>query len=136
MCDTAAFKCLWSPNHKGYTPVPLIGYACDPDGDAVTARILSITSDEPTKKNNGDNAPDANPTCIGTDTAQLRPERDGKGDGRVYMVTFVASDGRGGETTMTLPVRVPHNQNGCDAVDSGQKYDATQENFAAGKGKK
>ncbi|MGR0482376.1 MAG: Vgb family protein [Candidatus Electronema sp. V4] len=132
LCPDMPPPCLWSPNHKGddkgeeYSDVPLIGYVCDPDGDAVTARILSITSDEPTSKNNGDPAPDADPNCIGTDTAQLRPERDGKGDGRVYMVTFVASDGRGGETTMTLPVRVPHNQTGCNAVDSGQKYDATK----------
>ncbi|MGR0482405.1 MAG: Vgb family protein [Candidatus Electronema sp. V4] len=139
LCDAAAFQCLWSPNHKGYTPVPLTGFVCDPDGDAVTARILSITSDELTSKNNGDPAPDADPACIGTDTAQLRPERDGKGDGRVYMVTFVASDGRGGETTMTLPVRVPHNQTGCEAVDSGQNYDATkpsEEGKDKGKSKK
>ncbi len=130
LCDAAAFQCLWSPNHKGYTLVPLTGFVCDPDGDAVTARILSITSDEPVGKDPYD------ASGIGTDTAWLRQERDVHGDGRVYVITFVASDGRGGEATMQLPVRVPHNQNGCDAVDSGQKYDATQENFAAGKGKK
>ncbi len=147
MCDAAAFQCLWSPNHNdlpseeddvndddGYRTVALKPFVCDPDGDAVDIRITSITSDEATAKKNGDKkAPDADPACIGTDTALLRAERDGSCDGRVYMVTFVASDGRGGETTMTLPVRVPHNQTGCDAVDSGQKYDATQENFALGK---
>jgi hypothetical protein len=74
---------------------------------------------------------------IDTDTALLRQQRDAHGDGRVYLITFVASDGRGGETTITLPARVPHNNSGdCEAVDSGQKYDATQENFAAGKGKR
>lgn len=130
LCDAAAFQCLWSPNHKGYTPVPLTGFVCDPDGDAVTARILSITSDEPVGKDPYD------ASGIGTDTAWLRQERDVHGDGRVYVVTFVASDGRGGETTMTLPARVPHDNSGdCEAVDSGQNYDATQENFAAGKKK-
>ena len=91
--------------------------------------VISITSDEATAKNAKDKfTPDAEPDCIGTDTAWVRQERDAHGDGRVYVVTFVASDGRGGETEMTLPLRVPHDGKGnCEAVDSGQKYDATEE---------
>ncbi|MCI5228219.1 MAG: hypothetical protein D3918_16595, partial [Candidatus Electrothrix sp. AX2] len=143
LCDEDAFFCLWSPNHKGdgkgeeYEDVPLIPFVCDEDGDPVTVSITSITSDEPTKKNNGDPAPDADLDCIGTDTAELRPERNGGGDGRVYLVTFTASDGRGGETEMSLPVRVPHDQHGdCVAVDSGQQYSATEISLGGGKKKK
>jgi len=143
LCPDVVPPCLWSPNHKGdgkgeeYEYVPLTPFVCDEDGDPVTVSITSITSDEPTKKNNGDPAPDADPDSIGTDTAGLRPERDGSGDGRVYVVNFTASDGRGGVTELSLPVRVPHDQHGdCAAEDSGQKYDATQISSTGGKGKK
>lgn len=115
--------------------VPLKDFVCDPDGDAATVRITSITSDEPVGKDPYD------ASGIGTDTAWLRQERDAHGDGRVYVITFVANDGRGGETTMTLPVSIPHDQRGggCNAVDSGQNYDATkssEEEGKDGKGKK
>ncbi len=146
MCDAAAFKCLWSPNHNdlppneddiddddGYRTVALKPFVCDSDGDAVDIRITSITSDEPTVSNsNDDQSPDADPNCIGTDTARVRAERLGNidGKGRVYVITFVASDGRGGETTMTLPVRVPHDKkdykDNCKAENSGQMFDATK----------
>lgn len=35
---------------------------------------------------------------------------------------------------LIVPFAVPHDQSG-NGMDSGQNYDATQENFAAGKGK-
>jgi DNA-binding beta-propeller fold protein YncE len=136
MCPNVSPQCL-RQNNKKMVDVPLTDFVCDPDGDAVTVRIISITSDEPTADKIGDkDAPDA--SGIGTDTASLRQERDAHGDGRVYLVTFTASDGRGGERTLTLPFAVPHDQSGggCNGVDSGQDYDATQENFAAGKGGK
>jgi hypothetical protein len=133
MCPDVVPPCL-KQNNKKMIAVPLKGFVCDPDGDAVTVRITSITSDEPTKQNNGDPAPDAG--GLGTDTAWLMQQRLDK-DGRVYVITFVASDGRGGETTMTLPVGVPHDQSGdgCNAVDSGQKFDATKPSEEGGKGK-
>jgi hypothetical protein len=137
LCPNMPPSCL-RQNNKKMEDVPLTGFVCDPDGDPVTVRITSITSDEMTgEKSNDKNMPDA--AGISTDTASLRKERDAQGDGRVYVITFVASDGRGGETTMTLPVGVPHDQSGggCDAVDSGQKYDATGKSFPpAKKGKK
>ncbi|WP_417914806.1 YncE family protein [Candidatus Electronema sp. JM] len=133
LCPNAPPPCLRQNNQK-MVAVPLTSYVCDPDGDAVTVHITSITSDEPTADKIGDkDAPDA--SGIGTDTASLRQERDAHSDGRVYVVTFVASDGRGGETTLTLPFAVPHNQTGCEAVDSGQNYDATGFSQAPAKSK-
>jgi len=38
----------------------------------------------------------------------LRAERLGKGSGRVYVIAFSASDGRGGSCSGTVTVRVPH----------------------------
>ncbi|MCI5192279.1 MAG: hypothetical protein D3915_03995 [Candidatus Electrothrix sp. AU1_5] len=137
LCDVNAFQCI-PKNNKKMFPVPLTGFVCDPDGDPVTVEILSITSDEPTLDKPTDKfTPDADPDCIGTDVAWVRQERDAHGDGRVYVVTFIARDGRGGETEMSLPLKVPHDNNGdCVAVDSGQQYDATEISSGGGNKKK
>lgn len=131
LCKGVIPKCL-RQNNKKMVDMPLTDFVCDPDGDAVTVRITSITSDEPVGKDPYD------ASGIDTDTAWLRQERDAHSDGRVYVITFVASDGRGGETTMTLPVSIPHDQRGggCNAVDSGQNYDATKPSEEGGKGGK
>ena len=65
---------------------------------------------------------------VGTDTAWLRAERLGTGNGRVYVITFVASDGKGGETIGTVKVYVQHDQKGFICIDDGQNYDATKAN--------
>jgi hypothetical protein len=140
---------LWPPNHI-FVNVTIEGVT-DPDGDPVTIRILNITSDEPTASTywfcgyhhchcyhhrhchhncSAYYAPDA--YGIGTDTAHLRAERLGNGNGRVYVITFVASDGRGGETVGSVKVYVPHDRRGgtWHCVDDGQNYDATEINWA------
>jgi hypothetical protein len=67
--DAPPFQCV-PKNNKQWFPVPLTGFVCDPDGDAVTVRITSITSDEPTADKKGDkNAPDAE----GIDGSGLNP---------------------------------------------------------------
>lgn len=121
--------CLWPPNHK-FVNVTIEGVT-DPDGDTVTITITKITSDEPTASIDGDggakHAPDA--SGVGTGTASLRAERSGKGNGRVYEITFIASDGYGGETEDSVTVCVPHDASkACSCVNDGQNYDATQIN--------
>ena len=111
---------LWPPNHK-FVDVTIEGVT-DPDDDEVTITMLSITSDEPTAKH----APDA--YGVGTSTATLRAERLGTGNGRVYEITFAASDGRGGETIGTVTVYVPHDKKECICINDGQNYDATETN--------
>ena len=123
--------CLWPPNHK-FVDITILGVT-DPDDDSVTITITNITSDEPTasiKGAGGDkHAPDA--SGVGTDTASLRAERSGTGNGRVYEITFVASDGIA-ETEGSVTVCVPHDYRGkCDCtlvIDDGQNYDATEIN--------
>ncbi|MHC4556069.1 MAG: hypothetical protein ACYS80_02065 [Planctomycetota bacterium] len=133
VCDNAYADpdCLWPPNHK-IVAVHILGVT-DPDGDPVTITITGITSDEPTASDEGaggaKHAPDA--TGVGTDTAQLRAERSGKGgNGRVYEISFTASDGVSGECEGSVVVCVPHDQSGgdCECIDDGQNYDATQIN--------
>ena len=125
-----SIDCLWPPNHK-FVDITILGVT-DPDGDVVTITVTGITSDEPTASIEGaggdKHAPDAD--GVGTDTASLRAERSGTGNGRVYEITFVASDGIA-ETEGSVTVCVPHDYRGkcvCGNIDDGQNYDATQIN--------
>jgi hypothetical protein len=95
----------------------------DPDGDVVSLTLSGITQDEPVDgPGSGQTAPDAE--GVGQSEARLRAERAGGGDGRVYAISFTASDGKGGQCSGSVRVGVPHKV-GQDAVDSGQIYDST-----------
>jgi hypothetical protein len=97
--------------------------------DQVTIAITKITSDEATTAGGKKQAPDAEPSCIGTDTAKIRAERNGNGNGRVYEITFMATDSMGAQTEGFVKVCVPHDQGkGSACIDDGQLYDATQVN--------
>jgi hypothetical protein len=105
---------LWPPNHR-YVDVSVAGVT-DADGDPVTTRIVSVLQDEPTDgRGDGSTCPDAR--GIGTPTAQVRAERSGDGDGRVYHIRFQSDDGRGGTCTGTVKVCVPHDQGHGDDDD-------------------
>lgn len=109
---------LWPPNHK-MRLITLTG-ATDPDGDVVTLTVTHVTQDEPLNgPADGNTTPDATPGPA-SDQVNLRAERAGTGDGRVYRISFTGSDGRGGTCTGTSIVGVPHDQgNGSVPVDSG-----------------
>ena len=53
---------------------------------------------------NGGFAPDGR--GVGTDTAQVRAERLGKGNGRVYQISFRAVDGDGSDCVGSIGVEV------------------------------
>jgi len=119
---------LWPPNNK-FVDINILDVT-DPDDDIVTIKITSITSDEPTaSKNDKNKAPDA--YGVGTDTASLRAERIGGSNGRVYEITFEASDDKGAISTGSVKVEVPHDMSYPyeNAVDDGQIYDATTINY-------
>ncbi|MBV8996160.1 MAG: hypothetical protein JO287_21220 [Pseudonocardiales bacterium] len=98
---------LWPPNHQ-FVPVTLSG-ATDPDGDPVNIKVNGVTQDEPLNgTGDGDTAPDARASAPGS--VDLRAERAGTGDGRVYRVAFTADDGKGGTCTGTAKVTVPKSQ--------------------------
>jgi hypothetical protein len=120
--------CLWPPNHKFVTG-EILGVT-DSNGDPFTITITGITSDEPTATDPGSggakHAPDA--SGVGTSAYEVRVERSGDLNGRVYAVSFTADDGLpNGASTGTVYVQIPHDQSPppCDAVDDGQNYDAT-----------
>jgi hypothetical protein len=114
---------LWPPNHK-FVPVTITGVT-DPEPLPITTTITSIRQDEPTlEPGSGNFCPDA--SGVGTSTANLRAERDGQQDGRVYHVAFSATDSEGATCTGTVTVCVPHDQSkpvGC--VDEGPLFDST-----------
>lgn len=120
---------LWPPHHE-FRPVNIMG-VLDPDEDPINITIDSIFQDEPVKENgtgSGNTCPDA--TGVGTDTAQVRAERAGSpevpGDGRVYHISFTASDGKGGTCTGKVTVCVPHDQSQEHVcVDQGSLFNST-----------
>lgn len=116
---------LFPPNGK-FEEIDIEGVV-DPDGDDVTITIDSIQQDEPVDlSGDGSTCPDAG--GVGTPTAMLRAERAGGGDGRVYVIAFTASDGRGGTASGSVTVCVPHDmsgRNGGSCVDSQLRFDST-----------
>ena len=91
---------IWPPNNK-MVEIAIQGVT-DPDGDAVSIEITGISNDE-TGTDDADG--------VGSDTAQVRAARDGKGDGRTYTITFVATDANGASSEEgSVTVTVPHDQ--------------------------
>lgn len=114
---------LWPPNHK-LVDIAMLGIT-DPDNDPVSIKITAITQDEPVNGlGDGDTAPDG--FGVGTIQAQVRAERSGTGNGRVYAISFMADDGKGGTCSGKVSVGVPQDQGqGSVPVDDGQNYDST-----------
>lgn len=116
---------LWPPNHK-FVDIDVLGVT-DPDGDPFTITIDSIFQDEPTDTyGDGSFAPDG--MGVGTETASVRAERSGNpnlpGNGRVYHISFTASDDVGGACEGVVQVGVPHDKKDTP-VDDGALYDST-----------
>jgi hypothetical protein len=99
---------LWAPNHK-MVPVGVtvdVHDICDP---TPTCRIVSVASNEPANGvGDGNTAPDWEIT--GALTVNLRAERSGSGNGRVYTITVQCTDASGNAATTEVTVSVPHDQ--------------------------
>ena len=118
---------LWPPNHKYHTVkvTDLVASAsdlCDPSVNINSVRIAQVTSDEP--DNSGGDGNTTHDIVIAADckSVQLRSERMGGSNGRVYTITFKVTDSSGNSTTATAKVVVDHSQNGAGAVDDGPHY--------------
>ncbi len=108
-------------NHT-MVPIAIVGVT-DAENDQVQIRITAIGQDEPvTGQGSGNTAVDA--IGVGTGSAQVRAERSGKGDGRVYHIAFDALDGKGGQCSGNVTVEVPHD-NRTSAPDSGSGFNST-----------
>jgi len=109
---------LWPPNHKmvQITPVITVSDICDA---SPTVALTSITTNEGEETATydplfDDTIGDGHTTDdIEIDDAGnifLRAERSGAGGGRIYTVTYTATDASGRSSTATAYVTVPHNQ--------------------------
>jgi len=117
---------LWPPNHT-YHEIEICGVT-DPDGDPVTITATSVTQDEPVNgRGDGNTCPDAR---IVGGLASVRAERTGTpavpGNGRVYVISFTATDSGGASCNGTVTVCVPHDMADADlaCVDDGQSYNS------------
>jgi hypothetical protein len=99
---------LWPPNHK-YVTVTATVNANDNFDQNPTITLLGVTSNEPDSGlGNGDKPNDI--VIIDTYHVDLRAERAGNGNGRIYTFTYQVTDACGNSTTATATVTVPHNQ--------------------------
>jgi hypothetical protein len=103
---------LWSPNHK-LVPVQATITVEDLCDSQPTVTLVSITSNEPDNgKGDGDTSNDVQGAVFGTDDRDfmLRAERQGKGEGRVYTITYAAEDNHGNQTVQEATVTVAKSQ--------------------------
>jgi uncharacterized repeat protein (TIGR01451 family) len=116
---------LSPPNHSYHTLtianlVASVSDSCDPSVDINDVVISQATSDE--IENGGGDGNTSNDIVIAPDckSLQLRAERQGGGDGRVYRVTLKVKDSSGNIATAVRTIIVP--QSGSSATDSGVHY--------------
>ena len=119
---------LLSPNHDyhNFTIADLVASVtdtCDASLGLANAVITQITSDEAVNASGSGNT--QNDIVIASDcrSAQLRIERQGGGNGRVYDIALHVQDPAGNRTAMTVQVMVP--ANGLGAIDDGPHYTVT-----------
>lgn len=116
---------MWPPNHQYQTFnvsdfVSSATAGCDSHDVTSSVVIQKVSSDELEENPAGADGNTFNDIVIAPDckSVQLRRERDGNLNGRVYTITFKVTDSFGNSTTATVKVNVPINNNGT-AVDNG-----------------
>jgi len=109
---------LWPPNHNHHTVTiaQMVASVSDncPLADEVV--IEKVTSDEPENALGAGNT--VSDIVIASDcrSVELRAERAGPNNGRVYTITLRLSDSGGAVTRKDFEVSVPKSQNGVPAV--------------------
>ena len=99
---------LWPPNHK-MVPVSVEVAASDDSGIAPVCRLTAVSSNEPVL-GTGDGRTSPDWQITGALTVNLRAERSGNGDGRVYTLAIECQDRAGNTATGHVAVGVPHDQ--------------------------
>jgi len=104
---------LWPPNHI-MVDVVIEANAVDNSGLPVTLNAL-VSSNEPDEgQGDGDMPNDILQPSINQTTGvislQLRRERSGSGNGRIYSVTITATDSSGNTSSTVVDIKVPHDK--------------------------
>jgi hypothetical protein len=118
---------LWPPNHRYSTIavtdlVTSVSDNCDPSVAIDSVKIVSVSSDEPDNGGGDGNTSDDIVIAGDCQSVNLRSERMGNGNGRVYTITLKVMDTSGNSTTVTVKVVVPKSQSGAAAVDDGPNH--------------
>jgi hypothetical protein len=111
---------LWPPNHSWRTiSVDDCFEVSDRCDSHVSATVLWADSDEPFDDvGDGNTEPDVR--FLGCDLVQLRAERQGPGDGRVYRIGWLLLDDSGNQSEAICEVAVPHDQGNRTRGAAGQ----------------
>jgi hypothetical protein len=108
LAPTASHTLLWPPNHELHA-VTIWANAEDNGGGPIT-----LTADVECSEDDGGAEPDCYVESVDNATGiilvQLRAERSGTGEGRVYTVTITATDESLNESTAVVEIRVPHDR--------------------------
>ncbi len=113
---------IWPPNHKFHTVsvndcVSVVD-ACQSD---LKAEFIWASSDEPVDDlGDGHHSPDI--LIDDCNQVQVRAERQGPKDGRVYKLGVRVVDGAGHATESECAIIVDHDKRGIVGADSGESY--------------
>jgi hypothetical protein len=115
---------FWPPNHAYHTVnvsdfVTGVSDACTTGLSVSNVVITRVTSDEPDDAVGGGDGNTTNDIVIANNchSVQLREERNGSGNGRVYRIYVAITDGCGNTGTASFPVSVRANQGGSAAIE-------------------
>jgi predicted extracellular nuclease len=97
---------LWPPNHK-YVTVEATVQVTDNWDPNPTVTLVSVTSNE-ADEGLGDGDMPFDIVLLDDYSFDLRAERSGTGEGRVYTITYQAVDACGNSTLASVEVAVPH----------------------------
>lgn len=97
---------LWPPNHKYVTVTATVTDTDNADLDPALS-LVSVTSNEP-DNGIGDGNTVNDVVVVDDTTFQLRAERSGTGNGRIYSIAYQATDACGNTATANTAVYVPH----------------------------
>jgi len=101
---------IWPANHKmvNITALIQVSDTCDESPNVELVSIINNEADNGT--GDGNTSDDIQGASYGTDdrTFSLRAERAGSGRGRIYTITYRATDASGNEADASAEVTVPH----------------------------
>ncbi|PLS08389.1 endo-1,4-beta-xylanase [Neobacillus cucumis] len=100
---------LWPANHK-MVPVTASISSSDATSGIDSVVLTSITCNEKIPSDDIQNVKLNTSITGSTTTFELRADRLGNGNGRIYTITFTATDKAGNEITKSVTASVPHDQ--------------------------
>ncbi|MFC2134966.1 T9SS type A sorting domain-containing protein, partial [Bacteroidota bacterium] len=120
---------LWPPNHK-YETFEVSDFVTSVTDNGIqmpleSVYITKVTSDEP-ENGDGDGNTTEDMVLVDCQTVDLRAERVGGGNGRVYTVHVAAQDIYGNTGTAEYHVNVPRDKK-SSAVDDGALYEVVSD---------